>query len=394
MKKKIGPSLGVLVISSVILLSWGATGHRTIGKIAENHLSQRSKAAVEDLLGSETLAEASTWPDEIRNQPEYQHTGSWHYLNLPLGLSYDEFGQRVKGMTEETVYSALLKQEQLLGSTNTSKKEKTEALKYIIHFVGDLHQPMHISRAEDKGGNTIQLNFEGTGTNLHSLWDTKLVERQGLSYEQLAEKYDHVPPLLVKEWQTDPLIKWLWESYEISSRLYAEVDRMKSRSIDDSYYQSHVAIVQERITKAGIRLAGVLNELFKNGLAQSANSPAKGAKSATASPVAAATTSGDGLPQPAPKVIDVRDAAKHMDEYVTVCTKVFGYKPLDNMTLVNLGAAYPDQPLTAVLRGDARESYKGLDGQTICVTGKVVSYKDKPEIVVTDPKMIVAAGKP
>jgi hypothetical protein len=103
----------VLLLLSVINLSWGVTGHRTIAKIAENHLSLKSKAAVEDLLGGETLAEASTWPDEIRNQPEYQHTGPWHYLDLPLGLSYDEFSQRVKGMTEETVYSALLKQEQI-----------------------------------------------------------------------------------------------------------------------------------------------------------------------------------------------------------------------------------------------------------------------------------------
>jgi hypothetical protein len=90
----------------------------------------------------------------------------------------------------------------------------------------------------------------------------------------------------------------------------------------------------------------------------------------------------------APLSIDIHDAAKHIDDVVNTCAKVYGYKTLENMTLVNLGAAYPDQLLTVVLRGDAKDAYKGLDGQMVCVTGKVVNYKDKPEIVVTDPKQI------
>jgi hypothetical protein len=250
-------------LGSVFLISWGVTGHRTIGRIAENHLSPNAKAAVQELLGTETLASVSTWADEVRSQPDYRQTGPWHFLNLPLGLSYPEFEKLVKGMTGENVYSALLNEEQALSDKTTPREKKVEALKFIVHFVGDLHQPMHISRAEDKGGNTIQLNYEGAGTNLHSLWDTKLIEHEGLTYEQLAEKYDRISPAQIKQWQSDPLIRWIWESYEISSRLYAEVDAMTNRSIDDSYYQGHIAIIHERIGQAGIRLAGVLNEIFK-----------------------------------------------------------------------------------------------------------------------------------
>ena len=153
---------------------------------------------------------------------------------------------------------------------------------------------------------------------------------------------------------------------------------MKSRAIDDSYYHAHIAIVQERIEKAGVRLAGVLNEIFRNGLAASAAPAATGGGSS-------ATSNGNA---PFPKTVAVQDAAQHYDEYVTVCARVYGIKALDNMTLVNLGAAYPNQPLTVVLRDAARELGTNLDGATICVTGKVVSYRDKPEIVVTDPKMI------
>jgi hypothetical protein len=371
--RKIAPSLFAIALSAA-LLSWGVTGHRTIGKIAADHLTPQANAAIRDLIGDTTLADISTWPDEVRSQPAYRHTASWHYLNLPLGLSFTDFEAKVKGMTQENVYSALLQQEQILGSTGSTRVEKAEALKYIVHFVGDLHQPMHVSREEDKGGNTIQLNYDGNGTNLHALWDSKLIDHQGLTYEQMAEKYDHATPAQIKQWQSDPLIQWIWESYQASSKLYGEVDAMNSRAIDDSYYQAHIAIVQDRIEKAGIRLAGVLNGIFKSGLAGSAAAvPVTGTGNSSAS---------------APRTIAVQDAAQHYNENVQCCAKVYGIKALDNLTLVNLGAAYPNQPLTVVLRDAARDMGPGLDGKTICVTGTVVSYRDKPEIVVTDPKMI------
>ncbi len=360
MNKRFFLSLSVLLLSAIVLISWGVTGHRTIGKIAENHLTPQAAAAVRELLGTATLADVSTWPDEVRSQPEYKHTAPWHYLDLELGLSYAEFQQKVENMTEENVYSAVLKQEQVLGSSTSTREEKIEALKFVVHFVGDLHQPMHVSRTEDKGGNTIQLNYEGKGTNLHAVWDSKLLDHQGLDYNQLAEKYDHVSDKQVKEWQSDPLIKWVWESYQISTKLYAEVDAMSSRSIDDSYYQAHIEIIHQRLVMAGVRLAGVLNGIFKNGLGLPA-------APSTTGPGPVPGTGSDA--QSAPKTILIRDAAKHYDEYVQISAKVYGFKVLDNMTLVNLGGSYPDQLLTVVLRGDARDAYKGLDRQTICVTG-------------------------
>jgi hypothetical protein len=358
-----------LVIVSVFFLSWGVTGHRTIGKIAERHLTPAAKAAVRELLGSETLADVSTWADEVRGQAQYRHTGSWHYINLPLGLSYAEFQQRVEGMSEENVYSALQKMEKEVVDPAAPREKKVEALKFIVHFVGDLHQPMHVSRAEDKGGNTVQLNFNGSGTNLHSVWDSKLIDRLGLSYEQLAEKVDHPTPAQVSQWQRDPLIKWMWESYEITGKLYAEVDAMKSRAIDDTYYEEHIGTVEDRLEKAGVRLAGVLNSLFAHGVVAGPAAPVR----AEAGPV----------------TIDVKDAASHVGENVTVSAKVYGYKALEGLTLVNLGAAYPEQLMTVVLRGEAMAMAGELEGKVIRVTGKVEMYRGKPEIVVRDKKMIV-----
>jgi hypothetical protein len=392
--RKILPSLFALGLSAA-LLSWGVTGHRAVGKIAAGHLTPQAKAAVHDLIGDTTLADISTWPDEVRGQAAYRHTGPWHYINLPLGLGYADFEAKVKGMSQENVYSALLQQEQILGSSTSTRTAKVEALKYIVHFVGDLHQPMHVSREEDKGGNTVQLNYDGNGTNLHALWDSKLIEHQGLAYEQMAATYDHATPAQVKQWQADPVIRWIWESYQASSKLYAEVDAMKSRAIDDSYYQAHIGIVQERIEKAGIRLAGVLNEVFRNGLAASAaaaaNESGNGVSSATSATSAASARPANSATSSA-KTIAVQDAGQHYNETVKCCAKVYGVKTLESLTLVNLGAAYPNQPLTVVLRDNARDLGPNLDGKTICVTGKVIAYRDKPEIVVTDPKMIVVSN--
>ena len=382
MNKKPVPFIFLLLGISVFLISWGVTGHRTIGRIAENHLSEQAKAAIRDLLGGATLADVSTWADEVRNQADYRHTAPWHFVNLPLGLSYAQLQQQVAGMTQENAYSALLKEENDLANPATPRDAKAEALKFIVHFVGDIHQPMHISRAEDKGGNTIQLNYEGMGTNLHSLWDTKLLEHAGLSYDQLADQYDHPTPAQVKQWQNDPLMLWIWESYTISSRLYAEVDAMKSRVIDDGYYQLHMPIIQDRIEKAGVRLAGVLNTIFKNGPVGEKGVPAT--MPATTAPPAAAGA----------RTVDIKDVASHVDENVRVCARVYGYKVLHGMVLVNLGADYPDQLLTVVLRDDAMNMYNGLEGQTICVTGTVVMYKDKPEIIVTDQKRLELTPKP
>ena len=253
-------SLSILVCLAMGLISWGVTGHRTIGRIAEDHLTPEAKAGVKDLLGHERLADVSTWADEIRSaNPE---TGPWHFLNLPSGLSYYEFEKQVLTMQQANVYSALLSAERELKDPKMPYIKRRDALKFIVHFVGDIHQPMHVSHAEDKGGNTIQLSFEGAGTNLHALWDTNLLEKQGLSYDKLADKFDHATPGQIKKWQSDPPIIWAWESYQVSPILYTEIDTMQNKNLGKDYYDTHMPVVELRIEKAGIRLAGVLNSIF------------------------------------------------------------------------------------------------------------------------------------
>jgi hypothetical protein len=192
------------------LISWGRTGHNVIGRIAANHLTARAKAGVAALLGNETLAGVASWADDNRDRS----TASWHFINVETGLSFDEFKDQVNSKTD--VYTALVKEEGILGDDHASREHRVNALKYVVHFVGDIHQPMHVSRAEDKGGNTIQVQYDGQGTNLHSLWDTRMLKHAGLSEAQLAQNFDKATPEQITKWQSDPQINWAWESYQIS----------------------------------------------------------------------------------------------------------------------------------------------------------------------------------
>ncbi|MEJ5995823.1 S1/P1 nuclease [Pedobacter sp. Du54] len=248
---------------TLMLVSWGYTGHRTIGFLTENHLTPNAKLAIKDLLGDTSISEACTWADDARREPQYANTANWHFLNLPLGLNYEDFQKYIDTLKSENVYSELINQEKILTNNNSTKQQKINALKFMMHFVGDLHQPMHISREEDKGGSTIQVNYNGKGTNLHSLWDTRMLEKEGLSAALLAIKFDTISETDIKQWQKDPVMVWMWESYQISTVLYAEIAQMNNKTIDDTYYQKHMPIVQKRMQQAAIRLAGILNKIYR-----------------------------------------------------------------------------------------------------------------------------------
>lgn len=359
-----------------LLLSWGRLGHRTIGLIAERHLSQKAKQGVQDLLGTATLADVSTWADEVRSQDAYKQTGPWHYINLPFGLSREAFDQAIYGMTARNVYDALSTQEQTLFNPSAPRDVKIEALKFIVHLIGDLHQPMHVSREEDQGGNKIQVNYEGKGTNLHALWDSRLLEHEGLTDQALAAKVDTVSAARVKQLQGDPLLDWLWESYGVSTQLYGEVEAMSNRTITDAYYQAHIGIAEARLEKAGVRLAGVLNMIFEGGSVDGRIIPPPPAMAEENAPAAKSEAA----------TVELKDVGRYIGKEVKVCGQVFGDRAFSGLTLVNLGSAYPNQLLTVVLKEEAKHAWKSKDGKTICVQGKVTEYKGKPQIEISMPK--------
>jgi hypothetical protein len=248
----------LLLLSPLPSEGWGREGHRTIALIAEKHLSRKAAAQIKELLGSESIADVASWADEVRSKPEYKHTGPWHFVNLPLGYGYGEFLQQLKAKSEPNAYQALNDNLKLLADPKQPREKRIDALKFVVHLVGDIHEPMHVSRAEDKGGNDIQVQFQGEGSNLHRMWDSGLIHAQGLPDNQMAAAYDHPDKQLADQWAHAGSEQWLFESYLLSTKQYAEVP--SGSKLDEQYYKNHIAEVQLRLQQGGIRLAEVLNK--------------------------------------------------------------------------------------------------------------------------------------
>jgi hypothetical protein len=238
--------------------AWGQVGHRVTGAIAEPLLSRKAKAAVTAILGNETLAEASTWADEMKSSPEvfWQVTANpWHWVTVPTGKTYAEVGAPPEG----DAYTALKKFSATLKDPKSTLEEKQLALRFIVHLVGDLHQPLHVGSGNDRGGNDRKVTFQREETNLHSVWDGTLVDRQQLSYTEMTAFLSRkLTRELKREWSNpDPLV-WIAESAALHAQIYPTEDRL---SYGYAFRQQDT--VDRRLTQAGVRMAAYLNEIFK-----------------------------------------------------------------------------------------------------------------------------------
>ena len=268
-------TLLALLCAPFSLLAWGVVGHRAVARIAENHLTPTAKREVARLLGTETMALVSTWPDEIRADPQYSSTGPWHYLNVATGLDFPAFVAQLKPAdppvaadapatptAPTNAYTALLQVRKDLKDPQKTTEEKRVALKFLIHLVGDVHQPLHVGHAEDKGGNDIKVTWRSKDeTNLHSVWDSALIEYPGFTFTEMALAYDHATAAQIKQWQQDDITTWLFESYQLCTPVYAAA--ATNPKFDWHFYPTFGPTVEQQVLKAGIRLAGVLNETFR-----------------------------------------------------------------------------------------------------------------------------------
>ncbi|SFQ65116.1 S1/P1 nuclease [Hymenobacter arizonensis] len=256
-------ALLVCLCAPIGVFAWGTVGHRAVAKIAENHLSSTAKREVARILGTETLPLVSTWPDEIRSDPQYKETGPWHYLNVAAGLDFPAFTAQLTATPATppaNAYTALLQVRQDLKDPKKTAAERLFALKFLVHLVGDVHQPLHVGHGEDRGGNSIQVSWRGRDTNLHSILDGDLVEYPGFTYSEMATAYDRATNAQIKQWQKNDVATWLFESYQLCTPIYAAA--AANPKFDYQFYPAFGPSVQQQILKAGIRLAGVLNEVF------------------------------------------------------------------------------------------------------------------------------------
>jgi nuclease S1 len=164
-------------------LAWGLMGHSIIGEIAQSKLLPGTRKVIREQLQTLSLANISNWADQVKKRRRQK---IWHYTNIPEGIL--EYGRRRDCPTGDCVTEVIPEMAQTLAKPRASLKDRREALKYLAHFVGDIHQPLHLGYASDRGGNRISLRYRGRNTNLHALWDQGLIQRGGKSLVQYTRR--------------------------------------------------------------------------------------------------------------------------------------------------------------------------------------------------------------
>ena len=243
-------------------MAWGVLGHRIVGQIAASYLTPKAKLAVQQILGNESIAMASNWADFIKSDSNYNYLSPRHYINFPAGTSDTQMKEYLSKDTAADAYTELMFLIKQLKNKNLAKEQQVMYLRFLIHLVGDIHQPMHVSREEDEGGNKIKVMWFREPTNLHAVWDEKLIDFQQLSYTEYTNAINFSTINQRQAWQKEPISQWFYESNQIAEKLYSEINQNEQK-LSYRYNYDHIAILNAQLLKGGVRLAGLLNEIFE-----------------------------------------------------------------------------------------------------------------------------------
>ena len=295
---------------------WGCKGHQVVALVAEKNLTPHARSMAMQILaagptspdlrrycgnsGLDPLADSSTWADDERSVQS--ETAGWHFLDIPRGAPKGDIAQYCP-TSSGCVTSAIADQLAVLRNPGASAEVRADALRFVIHFIGDLHQPLHATTNDDRGGNCVPVAFFGRAPeetnpvkedyrpNLHGIWDTDIIEHftQGRTAQQIADELDIKFKAQIPSWESEPvdLTAWAWESQQVAENVVygklptkvavekprqvntcADDDHISTRmlklheQLGDDYQKAAEGVIQERLAKAGIRLAAVLNALW------------------------------------------------------------------------------------------------------------------------------------
>jgi hypothetical protein len=247
----------ILIIHLLVTgsFAWGVTGHRAIGLVAEKHLSAKAKKKLKLLMGQESLAMMSTWMDEVSADSTFNYTADWHWVTIETGKNYSDSPKNPNGDVIMTLERLVME----LKSKKLDRKKEIEYVKMIVHLVGDIHQPLHVGCCDDRGGNSVKVKWFRNETNLHSVWDSNMIDDTKLSYTELAGALEEPPTEVLTQWQKASVRDWAAESMTYRKQVYAVGDG----NLSFKYSYKNLDSVKLRLVQAGIRLAGVLNEIYK-----------------------------------------------------------------------------------------------------------------------------------
>jgi len=277
-------ALSLIVVGPGELFAWGGTGHRVTGRIAHDHLSAAARVRVEEVLGGAHLDQVTVWADFVRAESSWGFASSWHYTTVPddtqpgevladasLTPEVDDVLEAIEfliavleGGAEETeAFSRILTDAE--ASLYAGTVEGT-ALALLSHFVGDLHQPLHVGNGDDRGGNSITVKWFGEEKNLHSVWDSGMIEREGLSYSELSEFLEREFVGDAELWSQGEAVDWALESKLLRQQEVYVWGQGRSNNLPDlswQYQHDKIPTVKKRLFQAGVRLALLLNNIYE-----------------------------------------------------------------------------------------------------------------------------------
>lgn len=266
--KKLVALLLLMVLPSTQSFAWGFKGHQIVADIARNHLSPTAKQNLQALLGNDDLASIANWADEVRpNRPE---SYGWHFVDIPRnaeGFSDerdcyrpDDKHPSSKDDHHNCIVDRINMFRQVLADKNASQADRLEALKFVVHFVGDIHQPMHAIE-DARGGNDIHISSFGStqcgkySCNLHAAWDSGLIDHTGRSEQEYVAYLEQLITSQKLQAGGTPE-SWANESLHLANQAWLN----DGGSVDEAYYRANITVVDQRLALAGLRLAALLND--------------------------------------------------------------------------------------------------------------------------------------
>ena len=256
----------LVLIESASVYAWGPMGHDVVAAIAEQHLTKKAKKNIDKLLGGKSIVYYASWMDNIQNSPYwkdgYNKTKTWHYANVDEGFTYQTMQKNKDG----DVVSGL---EFLTGELTNRYDELTDSmrvdyLKMIVHMVGDLHCPMHAGRLSDRGGNKTKVKWFGQQTNIHSVWDSKMIESaRKWSYSGWVEQLDRTDKKFKKEVMRGTYEEWFNATVENAALIYKYVESLGDNpKLSYQFIYDFSPMLEQQLLLGGYRLAYVLNTIF------------------------------------------------------------------------------------------------------------------------------------
>ncbi len=255
--------MATMLFASIDAFAWGQKGHDVVAYIAEQHLTKKAKKNLNKILDGKSLVYYSNWLDNVQNSPYwtggYERTKTWHYFNVDRGYTLETMEKNPKG-------DALCAMNMIIDSLENHNSELTDSVRLdyvrmMIHIVGDIHCPMHVGRKSDRGGNDLKVKWFRTATNLHSVWDSRLVESMhSWTYTEWQQNLDRCTKKEIEQLSAGEVRDWLEETWNISKNIYKYSERG-----DDYSYQyvfDHQKVVERQLLVAGYRLAALLNRIF------------------------------------------------------------------------------------------------------------------------------------